>query len=251
MPTLPNDTCSRRAEATPTPWEQQILARLPQEYEEQALHLKALVRCRGLPNAAALLRGLLVYVLGHLSFRQVGVWGVLQQVADLSDTAWRKRLTQARDWVHWLLASQLQQAQPQRLPQAFGACARILLVDATRLSPPGGTGDEWRVHTAYDLTSKRLGQVRVTDAKQSEHLQHYVLQAGDCVVADGAYGYRKNLAYAHKQGAFVVLRITREGCPVETQDGDPIDVSRWLRRCLPLAAHTAREKRGSERLVCL
>jgi hypothetical protein len=205
-----------------------VLARLPTERHPQAKCLGAFQRQRQLESADTLLRGLLVYTLAHLSFRQVGAWSVLQELGTLSDTAWRKRLYAAHDWLHWLLGRLLAHPSAQSLPSAFGGCGRLLLVDATRLAAPGGTGDDWRVHTAYDLRAGHLSQVRLTDQTKSEHLQHFALAKDDCVVADGAYGYRKNLAYAQKQNAFVVLRITWESFPLEDASGQRLNLAHWL-----------------------
>jgi len=36
---------------------------------------------------------------------------------------------------------------------------RVLLVDASRLRQPGGTGDDWRLHLAYDLPAGRMSEV--------------------------------------------------------------------------------------------
>jgi hypothetical protein len=57
--------------------------------------------------------------------------------------------------------------------------------------------------------------VKVTERIKSEHLEHSGLGAGDCVVADGAYGYPKNLTYTTKQQGFALLRITWESFPVQ------------------------------------
>jgi len=72
-------------------WEKQVLTRLPAETEEQAFKLGAFVRCREIKSVGDLLRALLAYVLCVSSFRQLGSWAVLLGVANISDTAWRKR----------------------------------------------------------------------------------------------------------------------------------------------------------------
>ncbi len=138
-------------------WEEQVLKRLPAETEEQAFRLRAFVREREITSVGDLLRGLLAYVLCVQSFRQLGSWAVLLGIANISDTAWRKRLKQARAWLVWLLwallcgpVAPVERASPSGL-------GRIILVDATRLKQRGGTGDDWRVHSAYDLRESRPG----------------------------------------------------------------------------------------------
>ena len=73
------------------------------------------------------------------------------------------------------------------------------------LRQPGGTGDDWRLHLAYDFTAGRLGQVRVTDRYGGERLAPFALRPGDIAVADNGYGYRASVAAAAAQRADVVL----------------------------------------------
>ena len=197
--------------------------------EAQARHLKACQRKRRIACATDPLRALLAYVLCAPSFRRVGAWAVLVDLADLSDTAWRKRLTTANLWLLWLL-SELVSAPPDPHclpPQSRG---RILLIDATTLRQPGGTGDDWRLHTAYDLVAGRLCQLTLTDRQGGESLVHDALQPGDIAVADNGYGYRRSVATARQQQADVVLRIWPATFPLEDGRGQTVDVLAWLRR---------------------
>src|SRR4029450_13903727 len=90
-------------------------------------------------------------------------------LADLSEAAWRKRLRACNAWLLWRL-SELIAAPDGAAPPLPGAPGRIVLVDASTLGQPGGTGDDWRLHLAYDFTAGRLGQVRVTDRYGGERL---------------------------------------------------------------------------------
>ena len=210
-------------------WRQEVVPRLPVDLEQKARELKAFERARGLPDATTLLRGLLAYVLcaQASSFRRLGAWGVLMGVANMSDTAWRKHLVKASAWLLWLLGTLLAvDASPPKRELA----GRVLLIDATRLREEGGCGDDWRVHSAYDLQVGRLVEVKVTDRHTGESLRHFALQAGDIVVADNGYGYRSNVAYAQQQQAFVVLFITPTTFPLETEQGKAISLVSWLKQ---------------------
>ena len=59
---------------------------------------------------------------------------------------------------------------------------RLVLVDVSTLGQPGGTGDDWRLHLAYDLLAGRMPQGSVTDRRGGEPLARYRWQAGEVVV---------------------------------------------------------------------
>lgn len=231
MPDTFHDTRSGAALQAPAlladAWEQEVVSRLPADLDQQAYALGAFQRRRGLLHPRDLLRGLLAYALSVLSWRQLGTWAVLIALADISEAAWRKRLRKAHPWLVWLLGELL--STPKAVAGFAQARARILLLDTTRLSHPGGYGDDWRVHMAYNLLNGRLCQMTLGDRHSGEYLEHYAFQPGDIGVADGAYGYRRSVAYAKQQGADVVLRITWQSFPLETSEQQPLDIPAWLR----------------------
>ena len=146
MPVLPYDTHTTvTGQGQPPPpflgegdqflgdeWAMEVVPRLPANIEQQARALGALQRKRGLRNATDLLRALLSYALCTPSFRQLGAWAVLVELADLSEAAWRKRLRCAHLWLGWLVGELLAPPPPTGstgIVDHARHARRILLVD--------------------------------------------------------------------------------------------------------------------------
>jgi hypothetical protein len=106
---------------------------------------------------------------------------------------------------------------------------RILLIDGTRLTQPGGSGDDWRVHLGYDLLAARLVDVRVADQHTAEAFELFVVGPGDVLVADRGDSRRKQWAYALRRGADVVVRLAVQQVPLLDEHGESLDVVVWLK----------------------
>jgi Transposase DDE domain len=206
---------------------QRVLQRLPSEWEEQAIKLKAWQRVRKLAYVGDLLRALLVYAACGYSFRQLGLWATLVGVGCLSERAWRKRVERAQEWLKWLLGSLLgTQQSPDWLPKTAG---RVWLIDASRLKIPAGSGEDVRVHSAYNLGAGRLEAVEVTDRHSAEGLHHFALRPGDIVVTDAGYQLGSSVQQGQAQGAYGVHRFSNHQVRLERADGQKLDLKRLIK----------------------
>jgi hypothetical protein len=99
---------------------------LPSDLEQSARQTDALLRCRNVPEAAALLRMALAYALSDLSLKDVAAWASTRQVAALTGPGLFYRLRQAEPWLERLLAQLL----AEQVPAALGSWP-VRVVDAT------------------------------------------------------------------------------------------------------------------------
>jgi hypothetical protein len=203
-------------------WEQELVPRLPMNVEEQACVLGALQRKRGIKQASQLLRAILSWILCQRSLRQLGAWAVLLGIADLSDTAWRKRLAKCGDWLNWLLREALGGAGESR-------GGRVLLVDGTDLLPPGGTGKQgWLVQITYDIRAGALVDIRVGDAHLAETLLELPVGKGDVLLNDRGFTRRAGIVAVANQQAQQLGRWAQTGASLQQEDGTALCMDDWL-----------------------
>ncbi len=262
-PATPNNTTNLNLPQAETliqdEWESEVLPRLPQGWQEQAVEHQAFVRSRKLQCPGDLLRGLLAYVLVARSFRHLGAWSLMLGLADVSEADWRKRLRQAGAWLSWLFRERLAVARPLSPWLVQGGWLRIVLQDATHLTCPGPRGLVWRLHSAFDLLAGRLTDMVVTSKQVAEDLRLLTVQAGDLVITDSANGYRDRLSFLRAAGADGISRFSAQSLPLSDEAGHPIDLVRWLKgRHAPAGRIgeravwiTVNQKQEPVRIVCL
>lgn len=184
-------------------WEY-VRSLLPADLDDSALVSGALLRCRGVPDAATLIRMALAYALTDLSLKDVAAWASSLDVANITGPGLFYRLRQAETWLERVLGQILADAVPQ---ENCGLPIRI--VDATVINGPGAAvAVQWRAHVLVSAVSGRIRSVQLTGDEGGEKLSRYPIQEGELILGDRAYGTARGLYAIHQQRARVIVRFT-------------------------------------------
>ncbi len=206
-----------------------LLEKLPAglDLDELARETKALLRRRGIGDAATLLRLALMVGPGGLSLRGASSWAELQGIATLTDPSLSNRLQGSNDFLREIVARLLATKTAglnQRWP---GRCLR--LADGTSLTEPGGVGTDWRLHAVYDLGHGGFSHLELTDGHGAEALDKGVAVAGEIRVADRNYGQAKAIrrfveSVCETGTADYVVRLRWSALSLRSQDGSPFNL---------------------------
>jgi hypothetical protein len=179
-----------------------LLSLLPEDLEDSARRTRALVRCRNIPNAAALLRIALAYAVSDLSLKDVAAWARGQELAEMTGPGLFYRLREAEPWLQEILARTLAK---EIKAESTGRTLRI--VDATVLTGPGATGTEWRVHLVGDPATGKFCSVELTDGAGGEGLARHSFHEGEIVLGDRVYATARGIAAVRAVQADLVVRL--------------------------------------------
>lgn len=198
---------------------------LPPGWQEQALLLGAMRRARGFPDAAVLLRILLVHLAGGCSLKETVTCARQAGWCDVSAVALFQRLRAAEQWLRWM-ANQLWQRHPAPpLPHGY----RVRAVDATTVSKPGSLGTDWRLHFSVNLEDLQCDFVEVTDAHGGETFRRIPVAGGDLVLGDRCYGTPPGIAHVAGAGGHVLVRVNHKSLPLFDIGGGPFRLVKELR----------------------
>src|SRR5271154_2512251 len=175
---------------------------LPADLDDSARRTKALVRCRNVPDAAALMRMALAYAVSDLSLKDVAAWASAMELAEITGPGLFYRLRESETWLELVLA----QVLGEQLPQAVGGWP-VRVVDATVINGPGQKAVQWRAHVLVNPSTGGFGSVELTDDSGGEKLARHPLKKGELVLGDRAYGTARGVYAVRQAEAHVVVRF--------------------------------------------
>ena len=176
---------------------------LPADLDETARAAGALLRCRNVPDATALLRMALAYAVSDLSLKDVAAWASSLQVAEITGPGLFYRLREAESWLEHVLAETL---AAEVAPLAGTWPVRV--VDATVINGPGEKPVQWRAHVQINPATGGFRRVELTDDGGGEKLSRHRFEPGEIVLGDRAYGTARGLYAVRQAGAHAVVRLT-------------------------------------------
>lgn len=191
---------------------------LPPGWQEAARRLGALRRARGVGDAEALLRTLLIHLADGCSLQETALRAGQAGWCSLSAVALFKRLQAAEQWLRWLAESLWQ----QRARAVAWGRYRVRAVDATAVKEAGRTGSLWRVHYAVGLRDLQCDFFELTDVRGGETLRRIPVRRGDLVLGDRAYSTPPGVAHVVAAGGAVLVRANLQTLPLFTERGERI-----------------------------
>ena len=207
-----------------------VLRMLPSGWEDKARESGALRRCREFPDAATLLRVLLIHLAEGCSLRETAVRAAEGQLVQVSDVALLKRLKVSGEWFRWMGEAMMRRwVTPRPGRTLLGEGLRVRVVDGSIVNEPGATGSTWRLHYATALPSLTCDEVHVTDTTVGESLRRFQVAAGDVLIADRGFANRAGVRHVQQHGGSVIVRLNLTNLPLIDAKGRPFGLLRHLR----------------------
>jgi hypothetical protein len=207
-----------------------VLRVLPAGWQDKARELGALRRHREFPDAATLLRVLLIHLAEGCSLRETAVRAAEGQLVTVSDVALLKRLRVSGEWFRWMGEELMRRwMTPRPVRPLLDAGSRVRIVDGSTVNEPGATGSTWRLHYAVGLPSLACEEVRVTDTTVGESLCQFQVAAGDLLIADRGFANRNGVRHVHRHGGAVIVRLNLTNLPLIDREGHPFALLSQLR----------------------
>jgi len=207
----------------------QLRKRLPRGFdlEQTARTRGAFTRARGVKDAATLLQLAMAYGGCGMSLRQTCAWAAAVGLAELKDPSLLDRLCNAAPWLGDIVAALV--GRQAMMPAKRWAGYRLRALDATAICQPGADRTSWRLHVGYDLATRQVDQVELTDGRGGENLQRLTYRPGEIVLGDRIYARARNLRLVQEDGADFIVRMGWNALSLKHVDGRKLSLFVTLR----------------------
>lgn len=192
---------------------------LPEGWEQQARELGAIKRARGVADAQALLRILLIHVAGGCSLAETAARARHRGLGRLNGSAVYKRLRGAEQWLRWL-AERMREQSGMAVPATE---RRVRATDASAVCEPGSTGTDWRIHYAIDLRNLQCDFFELTGLHGGETWRRFPVAAGDILLGDRGYANPNGVHHVVEAGGDLAVRLNRKALPLWDEPGERLD----------------------------
>jgi hypothetical protein len=209
---------------------EQLQGHLPPGFdlEETARARRAFTRARGVKDAATLLQLAMAYGGCGMSLRETCTWAAAVGLAELKDPSLIDRLCNAAPWLGDIVAALLAEQQATLSAKRW-AGYRLRALDATAICQPGADRTSWRLHVGYDLATRQVDHIELTDGRGGEHLQRLTYRPGEIVLADRIYARAHNLRLVKEDGADFIVRMGWNSLRLKHANGRQFDLFATLR----------------------
>jgi len=202
----------------------EVSARFPADFDLEATARSrgAFTRKREIKNAETLLRLALAYGGCGMSLRETCAWAEAGGIASLRDPSLLERLCKAAPWLGDIVAALI--AEQAKVPAGRWAGYRLRALDGTSVCRPGADNTTWRLHVGYDLATRQVDQLELTDVHGAENLQRISYRPGDIVLADRCYARPRDLRPVMDAGADFIVRTGWNSLRLLQPDGELFDL---------------------------
>jgi Transposase DDE domain len=202
----------------------EVSACLPADFDLEATARSrgAFTRAREIKSAKTLLRLALAYGGLGMSLRETCAWAEAGGIVSLSDPSLLDRLCKAGPWLGDIVAALI--AKQAEAPAGRWAGYRLRALDATSICQPGADGTTWRLHVGYDLATRQVDQLELTDVHGAENLQRLSYRPGDIVLGDRGYARPRDLRPVLDAGADFIVRTGWNSLRLLQPNGEPLDL---------------------------
>jgi len=202
----------------------EVSARFPAGFDLDATARAhgAFTRAREIKDAETLLRLALAYGGLGMSLRETCAWAEASEIANLSGPSLLDRLCKTAPWLGDLVAALI--AEQAKVPAGRWAGYRLRALDGTSICQPGADRTTWRLHVGYDLATRQVDQLELTDLHGAENLQRLTYRPGDVVLGDRYYARPRDLRPVIDAGADFIVRTGWNSLRLLQPNGEPFDL---------------------------